>query len=116
MAGEVRSSGRPEENLDGITARCVGEQTAQHDRTQRCGGKPWHPQSLRDVVGVQEGFGDAHRGKAGGIARPPMPRAGLGTGRGDGAAQQPSAGGDHLEHVAQRCGGGDSEVKGQVGC
>ena len=78
MAGEFHSSGRPEENLDGITARCVGEQTAQHDRTQRCGGKPWHPQSLRDVVGVQEGFGDAHRGKAGGIARPPMPRTGLG--------------------------------------
>ena len=49
------------------------------------------------------------------IARPPMPRVGLRTGRGDCAAQQPSAGDDHLEHYARRCVGGDGEVKGRVG-
>jgi len=81
------------------------------NRAQRCGGKSWHPQALRDVVGVQEGFGDSHRGEACGIARLPMPSMGMGTGRRDGAAQQPSAGGDHLEHGAWRCVGGDGEER-----
>jgi hypothetical protein len=64
---------------------------------------------------MHQGLVDSQRCKAAWVSRAPVPRASVGSNRGQRAAQEPSTGDDHLEHVPRRRVDVDDEVERQVG-